>query len=411
MEIFYKDSIANITVSWEELINDIQKQTSFNPYVYTSSYYEIFRQIVTSMLIGSEIILLDADFSETEMISLTGYTQFQQFDQPFPIQTASLPGSKPELLDRLRKTDDQWKLNLFTSGTTGMPKKVTHNFASITRFVKYADRNTFNKWGFAYNPTHMAGIQVFLQALLNGSTIVRLFGLSNQAIQEEIKANDLTHISATPTFYKLLLPCSQSFPSVERITSGGEKFNEKTTKHLAEAFPNAKITNVYASTEAGTLFASENDVFTLKAAFQQYIKIEQNELLIHKSLLGNSDLSTTEWYNTGDMIETISLDPLEFRFLSRKNDVINVGGYKVNTNEVEEALLTMPGIKDVRVFAKSNSVSGNIICCELVFDGEHPTELTIREYLKTKLQDFKIPRIMRFVETITTTRTGKIKKN
>ncbi len=410
MDLFYKDSIANISISWEGLINDIHKQTLYNPYLYTTSYYDIFRQIITSMLIGREIILLDADFSQNELLSLTGFTEYQQFDQHLQNELTLLPNCKSELLNKLKNTDDNWKITLFTSGTTGLPKKVTHNFTSIARFVKYADHNIQKKWGFAYNPTHMAGIQVFLQALLNGNTIVRLFGLPNEAIQEEIKNNALTHISATPTFYRLLLPCKETFLSIERITSGGEKFSEKTIKNLSEVFPNAKITNVYASTEAGTLFASENDIFTLQSAFKQFIKVEENELLIHKSILGNSELNIDEWYNTGDLIEIISSDPLKFRFLSRKNDMINVGGYKVNSIEVEECLLKVPGVREARVFSKSNSVLGNIICCEIVGDKDLPEESMIREYLRGQMQDFKIPRIIHFVKEITTTRTGKIKR-
>ncbi len=106
-----------------------------------------------------------------------------------------------ELIEKLRNISDDWKVTLYTSGTTGIPKKVTHNFNSITRFVKISERNTNSIWGFAYNPTHMAGIQVFFQALLNGNAIVRLFGLSANEIHREINENFITHISATPTFY------------------------------------------------------------------------------------------------------------------------------------------------------------------------------------------------------------------
>ena len=302
-------------------------------------------------------------------------------------------------------------MTLYTSGTTGIPKRVTHNFNSITRFVKISERNSISIWGFAYNPTHMAGIQVFFQALLNGNTIVRLFGLSPNEIHSEIKENGITHISATPTFYRLLLPCEETFQSLERITSGGEKFNDKTIMQLKGIFPNAKITNVYASTEAGTLFASDNDIFSIKPEYEHLIRVENDELLIHSSLMGSSDISIKEWYNTGDLIEIINEKPLKFRFISRKSDMINVGGYKVNTLEVEETILTLAGIRNVLVYSKSNSVLGNIICCEVVCDDEQVSELSIRTFLQSKIQEFKIPRIIRFVDELSTTRTGKIKRN
>lgn len=300
---------------------------------------------------------------------------------------------------------------MFTSGTTGIPKKVSHDFKSITRFVKVSERNEKSIWGFAYNPTHMAGIQVFFQALLNGNSIVRLFGLNTKDIYTEIKNNEITHISATPTFYRLLLPCSETFPSVERITSGGEKFNEKTFKQLNEIFPNAKITNVYASTEAGTLFASQNDIFSVRPEYEHLIHIENNELLVHSSLMGSTETNVDEWYNTGDVIEIVSKKPLKFRFVNRKSEMINVGGYKVNPLEVEEAILALTGIKNVRVYSKSNSVLGNIICCEVVTNSNQITESSIRTFLQSKIQEFKIPRIIRFVDELSTTRTGKLKRN
>jgi len=257
----------------------------------------------------------------------------------------------------------------------------------------------------------MAGIQVFFQALLNGNSIVRLFGLDTKDIYTEITNNGITHISATPTFYRLLLPCNETFPSVERITSGGEKFNEKTFKQLNQVFPNAKITNVYASTEAGTLFASQNDIFSVRPEYESLIHIENNELLIHRSLMGSTGTNVDEWYNTGDVIEIVSQKPLKFRFVNRKSEMINVGGYKVNPLEVEEAILTLSGINNVRVYSKSNSVLGNIICCEVVTNSSQITESSVRTFLQSKIQEFKIPRIIRFVDELTTTRTGKLKRN
>jgi acyl-coenzyme A synthetase/AMP-(fatty) acid ligase len=208
-----------------------------------------------------------------------------------------------------------------------------------------------------------------------------------------------------------MLPCSDKFPSVERITSGGEKFNEKTFKQLNDIFPNSKFTNVYASTEAGTLFASQNDIFNVRPEYQSLIHVENNELLIHSSLMGVTGTDIFEWYNTGDLIEIVSINPMKFRFVNRKTEIINIGGYKVNPIEVEEVIMSLSGIKNVRVYSKSNSVLGNIICCEIVLNSDQITESSIRVFLQSKIQEFKIPRVIRFVEELSTTRTGKLKRN
>ena len=411
MNIFLKDIDNERLVTWDFLIDDIIKTSIYNPYCKSADYYTVFKQIILSLLIDEEIILLDSDFSESELINLTGHSDFTEFIKPVDKSKVPILGNQKELIEKLSNPSENWKITLFTSGTTGIPKKVSHDFNSITRFVKVTERNEKSIWGFAYNPTHMAGIQVFFQALLNGNSIIRLFGLDTKDIYTEINNNEITHISATPTFYRLLLPCNETFPSVERITSGGEKFNEKTFKKLNQVFPNAKITNVYASTEAGTLFASQNDIFSVRPEYESLIHFENNELLIHSSLMGRTETNIDEWYNTGDVIEIVSKNPLKFRFVNRKSEMINVGGYKVNPLEVEEAILTLSGINNVRVYPKQNSVLGNIICCEVVANSNQITESSIRTFLQSKIQEFKIPRIIRFVEELSTTRTGKLKRN
>lgn len=411
MNIFLKDIDNDRLVTWDFLIDDINNTSIYNSYCKSADYYTVFKQIILSLLIDEEIILLDSDFTESELINLTGHSDFAEFIKPVDKSKVPILGNQKELISKLSNSPENWKITMFTSGTTGIPKKVSHDFKSITRFVKVSERNEKSVWGFAYNPTHMAGIQVFFQALLNGNFILRLFGLDTKDIYTEITNNGITHISATPTFYRLLLPCNETFPSVVRITSGGEKFNEKTFKQLNEIFPNAKITNVYASTEAGTLFASQNDIFNVRPEYESLIHIENNELLIHSSLMGRTETNIDEWYNTGDVIEIVSKNPLKFRFVNRKSEMINVGGYKVNPLEVEEAILTLSGINNVRVYPKQNSVLGNIICCEVVANSNQITESSIRTFLQSKIQEFKIPRIIRFVEELSTTRTGKLKRN
>lgn len=411
MELFFADIGSNTTISWEELLKDLNRSTTYNPYCYHSDFYEIFKHIILSLLLEEELILLDSDFSNEEVEKLTGRSNFSSFTKIIDPRKLPVISLKNELISKIKNTGPQWNITLFTSGTTGLPKKVKHTFQSLNRFVKITEKNTDDVWGFAYNPTHIAGIQVFFQALLNGNSIIRLFELSTDLVFNSIEQYGITHISATPTFYRLLYPINKIFPNVVRITVGGEKFDEKTIDKLKPAFPNSKITNVYASTEAGTLFAAKGDVFTVKAEMEEFVKIENNQLFIHKDMMGLTENKINSWYNTGDIVEIVSENPLQFRFVSRKNEMINVGGYKVNPNEVEEAIRTINGISDVRVFAKSNSVLGNIICCEIVKFDENLDEAKIRSFLQTQLQEYKIPRFIKFVNELSTTRTGKIKRN
>ena len=411
MDLFYSDISKNQEISWNNLLDDLNNTSEYNPYCYQQDFYSVFKHIILSLLLEKEIILLDSDFSEDEIQQLTGSSNINKHKVPIVESEKLLIKNKTELTTRIKNVGSVWSMTLFTSGTTGTPKKVSHLFQSITRFVKTSETNKANVWGFAYNPTHMAGIQVFFQALLNGNSLIRLFGISKEEVFNSIEKYTITNISATPTFYRLLSPAQGHFTSINRITSGGEKFDEKTAGQLKKLFPNAKFTNVYASTEAGTLFAARGNNFSIKPEMKPFVKIQDNELLIHKSLMGKSDFSDAEWYRTGDIVKIVSENPLQFQFISRKNEMINVGGYKVNPGEVEETIRKIEGIQDVRVFAKSNSVLGNIICCEVVKTSDEIDEVSIRSFLQSKLQEFKIPRIIKFTNQITTTRTGKIKRS
>ena len=118
-----------------------------------------------------------------------------------------------------------------------------------------------------------------------------------------------------------------------------------------------------------------------------------------------------EFYHSGDLIEWVERSEGLFRFKSRKNELINVGGYKVNPSEVEAAINSIDGVRQSLVYGKPNSVLGNILCAEVQLEKDKMlTELDIRRWLKDTLQDFKIPRKFKFVDSFTLTRTGKLKR-
>lgn len=409
--LFYKDIKEGINKSYQDLVNDLNKQTVYNKYCRQESYYGIFRQLILSLILDEEIVLLDADFSDEEIKNLTDdYFSSAEKD----VKSLTCGDITFETFEEvLSRKSGKWKVTLFTSGTTGIPKKVSHSLASITRFVKLSQKHQNDTWGFAYNPTHIAGLQVFFQAFLNFNTIIRLFGVSRDELLQLIAEDRITHISATPTFYRLLLPSDKELSTVRRITSGGEKFDDATMNDLLKMFVNAKFTNVYASTEAGSLFASKRDTFTLKEGLKDLVKVENNELFLHRSLMGDSESIQlqNDWYATGDLVTVVGEVPFTFKVISRKNEMINVGGYKVNPTEVEEAIRSYPNIEDAFVYAKQNRTLGNLVCAEVVCSKEGITEREIRMYLKGKLQEFKIPRMITFVKQLNVTRTGKIARN
>ena len=409
-KIFYYDKIEGLEISYDNLFEDLSAENNYFLYCKTQSYYLVFKHIILSLILGEELILLDNDFSNEEISKLIG-------DENLILNSKSFKSigqlSFKDIQERININKYNWKITLFTSGTTGLPKKISHDFDSISRFVKHDIKRKENIWGFAYNPTHMAGLQVFFQAFINQNTIVRLFGVSRINCFKLINDFQITNISATPTFYRLLLPPDFTCPSLQNVTFGGEKFDTKTLQKLNHIFPNSRIRNVYASTEAGALFASKNDVFFITPETSHLIKIKNNELYLHGSLIGESDnlKLVDDWYQTGDVVDVDSDNPNAFRFVSRKNDGINTGGYKVNPIEVEDVIRLCNGVINVSVFGKKNSLLGNLVVCQVIRSDTSLTEKKLRLFLQEKLQEFKIPRIITFVDSLKTTRSGKLSRN
>ena len=394
------------TYSYDDLLGSLNDGTTYYPYYKTSDIYSFFVNLVKALASSKPLVLLDSDINTNEIDGLD-VNKVNMAESIPPLSCAGMD----EVLAMVQNSKS--KITIFTSGTTGQPKEVVHSISTLTRSVRVGEKYRNQTWAYAYNPTHMAGLQVFFQAFENLNTIVNVFNQPREYVYHQIQENAITHISATPTFYRLLLPYERAYENVVRVTLGGEKSDQHLYDSIKKIFPNARINNVYASTEAGTLFAAKGDCFQIPELTRDKYKVVDGELLIHKSLLGSSSSFkfTEDFYHSGDLIEWVDETAGLFRFKSRKNELINVGGYKVNPNEVETAIMDIEGVKQAMVYGRANSILGNVLCAEVVLEpGSEMQELDIKKHLNALLQDFKIPRKIKFVDEISLTRTGKKKR-
>ena len=415
MNAFWIDNDMKLNISYDELYGLIVKSDSNNIYVQDSNPFSVFLNVLRNLVCEKQSILLDADFSEEELNSLELSSNVFNKGKYFQQDLSNRFFSFKSIFEFLQKNSEHLSIEIFTSGTTGRPKKVSQSLKNIIRSVKQEEEYQSNIWAFAYNPTHFAGLQVFFQAFMNMNTMIYVFGKDFKKVQEEIVKGKVTHISSTPTFMKMLLPyVNEKNDNIKNLTFGGERFDESIEKEIRDKFPNTRIRNVYASTEAGSLLGTNGNAFTIPERFSELIKItNDNELIIHKELLGNSDSFKlrNNWYYSGDIVEFI--DDNLFLFKNRKSDLINVGGYKVNPEEVENVIRKVQGVKDVLVAGRKNSVMGNIITAQIITDNHIDSKTlkkNVKEYAGENLQEWKVPRVIKFVEFFQLTRTGKIKK-
>ncbi|GCD78812.1 AMP-binding protein [Schleiferia thermophila] len=407
--MFLIDVKNNQHYSWEGLVEEINKNNRYYPIGIFENLYQYLHNIIVAVLANKNVTLVDYTFKKEEIERILGddvilLNKAEDVEIPWIL-------NKEDLIEKI-KSRRNWSITLFTSGTTGLPKKVTHNYESIGKGLVINEKHSKDVWGFAYNITHIAGLQVYFQALFNKNTLINLFDVERELVFDAINKYKITHISATPTFYRLLQPFENRVnQTIKRITLGGEKSDKKLIENLSKCFVNAKIKNTYATTEFGTiLITHDGENFSIPEKYKNKIKIVDNEIVVHRSLLGMVDLDVEEWYYTGDRVEIIQHDPLNFKIMGRTSDFVNVGGYKVNLLEVEEVLRNIDVIKNAKVYSKQNSIIGNIICADVILlKDKKCTESEIRKILKDHLQEYKIPRVIRMVEKLDVTRSGKLK--
>ena len=154
------------------------------------------------------------------------------------------------------KSQTQWIIP--TSGTTNIPKLVSHTFSSLTRTAKTnIELGEKYRWGLVFDIYRFSGIQVFLQSLLSGSTLsVTDPTQSMPEMLTQLADNSCNALSATPSFWRKVLMTKESERlQLKRITLGGEISDSNILKALKQKFPEAKIVHIYASTEVGVGFS------------------------------------------------------------------------------------------------------------------------------------------------------------
>jgi len=321
---------------------------------------------------------------------------------------------------------------LLTSGTTGKPKAARHTWASLARPVRCADPGEGRTWLLTYRPNLYAGLQVALQCLTNqGTLVVPRAGASPPEIARLMAEHVVEFASATPSYWRRLLLFADADVlrrvPLRQVTLGGELVDQQVLDGLSTLFPAARIVHVYATTELGRCFSVSDRRSGFPAAFLDTVSPEGVELRVRDGELQVRSANAMEGYDdcagtgaparararndlapTGDLVE-VRGDRVFF--VGRRSDLINVGGNKVHPAEVERVLRAVPGVGDVRVYAKASSIAGELVACDVVpepgVDPEHLKRELVRR-CSNGLLTFQRPRLIQVVEEIAVSAAGKI---
>lgn len=291
-----------------------------------------------------------------------------------------------------------------TSGSTGRPKQIPHKLGSIKRNISY-DEKSQSTWGFFTDITKMAGFQVVLEAVSRGENLVIPDEeMSMVAKANFMKENGVTHLSATPSQFRqfLSVPEVSSLP-LKQITLGGEIADQKILDGLKSAFPECRITHVYATTETGPVFAVSDG----RAGFPntQLSKRTNRIVLSEFREVGVKRSADNQIYWTGDLV---NLSGDRYVFVGRNSDVINVGGAKVNPATVESAILVHSDVQDCLVKGRESSVLGQLVVAEIKLNKANTAIVEeLRELCRETLPKHAVPRIFTIVEEIRQSKAGK----
>ena len=263
---------------------------------------------------------------------------------------------------------------LTTSGTTGVPKAVHHSLESLTRSIRGPQPASVRPhWGLLFDPSRFAGLQVIFQAMLGGGTLIAPDLEDPWKDQLSfLRKHGCTHLSATPSHWRKLLmsPESDGWP-LQQITLGGEIADERLLNSLKRAYPDARITHIYASTEAGVGFSVADGLpgfpvrFLDKAPGKPELKIADGLLWVRPEQhevdqpAGSHIVRDGEGFiRTGDRVR---IEKDRVLILGRESALVNVGGVKVQPEDVERIVAGHPDVMACMVGTKPNSLLGAVI--------------------------------------------------
>lgn len=322
-------------------------------------------------------------------------------------------------------TGDSTRWIMTTSGTTGTPKLVEHTLAGLARTARSdTERGRGQVWGMLYDYTRFAGLQVVLQSLLSGACIA----VPDQEADIETQLAFLveagcTHLSATPTMWrKILMTMTGPTLDLRQVTLGGEIADDAVLASLARTYPGARISHIFASTEAGVGLSVSDGRAGFPADYLNDppagigLKVEQGRLWVRNTevgeayLDGRGVLGSDGWVDTGDLVEQ---HDGRVYFKGRETGVINVGGNKVHPEEVENAILAHPHVTMAKVYSKANPIMGALVMADIVPGPSAPETLKqdLGAFLRARLDKYMIPASFRVTEGFEMNAAGKIRRD
>ena len=323
---------------------------------------------------------------------------------------------------------------LYTTGTTGQAKGV---ILSAEAWNANAE-NLTDRLGFSHEQlfiicgpmNHLGSLSKIYPTLMNGATLYIMEGLKDlDAFFSvfELPYQKFATFLVPSSIRMLLQVASKNLAAVaskiDFIETGAAPISQSDMESLCRILPSSRLFNTYASTETGIVCSYEFSKYGCEPGLlgkpMKHSSVRINEdgrvvcsgATIMSGYWGAPELTAQVLINneiyTSD-IGTINSQGM-LRLQGRQGDVINVGGYKVNPTEVEDAVSGFEPIADCICIPAQHILLGTVP--KLLYvpkPGQEVKPKDIADFLRGHLENYKIPLLYEAVENIKRTYNGKL---
>ena len=344
---------------------------------------------------------------------------------------------------------------IFTSGTTGQPKGVTHDHRSLLHLVREvinAVRLTSeDRIPLLHSLTVIAGFRTVFIALLSGATLypfdARREGLAR--LTSWLREEQISFYQSVPTMFREMISAlgpSDCFPCLRAIRVGGDTVSRRDFELFRRHFGGrAAFLVTYGAAEVSTIawfiadeattfdgdvvpvgFAREgSDVLLLDEAGGPVAAGETGEIVVRSPYLSRGywrrdDLTAERFrpdpdggegrlYRTGDLGRILPDGALVH--LGRKDAQVKVRGFRVELAEIEAALLDDPAVEQAVVVARDQGREQSLAAYAVPAAGSRPSLEAIRRRLEARLPTHMVPSAIVLLEALPLTPNGKIARH
>lgn len=359
------------------------------------------------------------------------------------------PFVRPEQVN----TNDDISLMYFTSGTTGEPKMVAHDFTyPLGHIVTGSFWHNLHKdslhltiadtgwgkavWGKLYGQM-IAGATVFVYDHEK---------FTPADILQKIHDYHITSLCAPPTIYRFLIREDLSkydLSSLEYCTTAGEALNYSvyetflkiTGIRLMEGFGQTETTLTLATfpwmePKPGSMGVPnpQYEIDLIKPDGRSAEDGEQGQIVVrtnHGKPLGlfkeyyrAPELTHEAWhdgvYYTGDVAWRD--EDGYYWFVGRADDVIKSSGYRIGPFEVESALMTHPAVVECAITGVPDEIRGQVVKATIILAKDYKDKVgdalikELQDHVKRVTAPYKYPRVIEFVDELPKTISGKIRR-